>query len=437
MNSAPEIEEAILGAILIEKEAIIDVVDLLKEEHFYVPKHKLIYKHIIKLYSNSEPIDMLSVMQSLIKTNELQLINGVSGLNELTNKVASSANILYHARIVVEKFIARRLEVMGLELTQKAADTTRDPFELIAETEKILFEINGTNNIEFQKLNQIFFDFISQDKKNMQSTGGIVSICREPYFGSEQEDLIIIAGRPSMGKTAFALSNMIEQAKQGYPCAFYSLEMSKTQIMARIMSMLSGIDVAKIQRNTMNPYELQQVKTAYEEYRELPILISDKPALTLLDIKTSARRIANKGVKSIYIDQLNHINHSSKGRSRNDEVGEVSRSIKSLAKELKVPIHLLHQLSRGVESRSDKKPNMSDLRDSGNVEQDADKIWLIHREDYYNKGGEQNGMATIIIEKNRGGATGEIVLGFDGRRTMFYDGDFQHHVEKAKAFDIF
>ena len=438
-----DIEEAVIGAILIEKDAFNEVADVISSKDFLKEKHELIFESIKELAEKNRSIDILTVSEYLRSKGKLEKVGGAYEVSKLTNTVASSAHLSEHARIIKQKSISRNLIKIGQQITADAEKDLVDIFDQIETAEKSIFSINNsTSNIEFEKVHEIAFSLLTKESKQSISSG-FTTLDRPPIYGLDRGDLTIIAARPSMGKTAFALCSLLNTAKQGIPVAFYSLEMSKIQVVSRIMSILSGVDVSKIMRKNMTSNEFELVKLAYDNYESLPFYITDKPALKPIEIRSSARKLKRKyGIERISIDQLNHINHSSDGRTRDNEIGDITRGIKSLAKELDIPIDLLCQLSRAVETRGgDKRPQLSDLRDSGNIEQDADRVYMIYREDYYNKNRldyEPNGIAEVIISKNRNGGIDKCLLDFKPNNTMFsdltYDKVEQYREDKKSLF---
>ncbi|TDH19808.1 replicative DNA helicase [Segetibacter sp. 3557_3] len=426
---AKELEEAVLGAIMLEKSAFDNVVEILKPECFYVDAHQRIFKSFQSLAQKSLPIDILTVVEELKMKEELDMVGGPYGITKLTNSVVSTANIEAHARIILQKFIQRELIRISGEIIGDAYEDSTDVFDLLDESESKMFNI--TNNYlkkNFDDIGTVLVKTISriEDLRNKQEDisgvpTGFPSLDKVTY-GWQPTDLIILAARPSVGKTAFAL-NLARSAAlntiKPMGVAFFSLEMSASQLVQRILSAESGIMLEKISRGKLEDYEMQQLYTkGINKLSSAPIFIDDTAALNIFEFRAKARRLVNKHqVGLIIIDYLQLMSGSGDRQSnREQEISRISRDLKGLAKELQVPIIALSQLSRAVETRKESKmPQLSDLRESGAIEQDADMVMFLYRPEYYeintNEMGESNrGETHVRIAKHRNGSLETIKL---------------------------
>jgi replicative DNA helicase len=430
---AKELEEAVLGAIMLEKSAFDTVIEILKPECFYVDAHQRIYKAMQGLAIKSLPIDLLTVVEELKFREELDIIGGPYFVTKLTNAVVSSANIEAHSRIVLQKFIQRELIRISGEILSDAYEDSTDVFDMLDEAEGKLFEI--TNNHlrkNFDTIDAVLVKTIQriEDMRNRDEdiTGvptGFPSLDKLTY-GWQKTDLIILAARPSVGKTAFAL-NLARSAavpsdpKKAIPIAFFSLEMSSSQLVQRILSAESEIWLEKISRGKLEEHEMKQLyKKGIETLSKAPIFIDDTAALNIFELRAKCRRLKNKhNIGLIIIDYLQLMSGAgdSKGGNREQEISKISRDLKGLAKELQVPIIALSQLSREVEKRKEgnKIPQLSDLRESGAIEQDADMVMFLYRPEYYditaNEFGESNkGETYVKIAKHRNGSLDTVKL---------------------------
>ena len=437
---ARELEEAVLGAIMLEKDGYSIVSDLLKPESFYEQAHSKIYAAIVDLAKFQRPIDMLTVTEQLRKRGELDEVGGPGYIAELTGKVGSAAHIEFHSRIVAQKHLARELITFSSGVQNKAFDETQDVDELMQEAEGKLFEISQRNVkkdvIHIYPIIKESIELMQKAATRESGLSGLESGFRELdklTSGWQNSDLVIIAARPAMGKTAFVLSmakNMAVDYKT--PVALFSLEMSNVQLVNRLISNVCELDSKKIKNGQLAPYEWEQLDVKIKDLYDAPIYIDDTPSLSVFELRTKARRLCREhGVKCIIIDYLQLMNASGMNfGSREQEVSTISRSLKGLAKELNVPIIALSQLNRSVEARQGnegKRPQLSDLRESGAIEQDADMVCFIHRPEYYRitevevKGQiiSTLGIAEIIIAKHRNGSVGDVHLRFKGEFTKF------------------
>lgn len=434
---APELEKAVLGALMIEKDAYSQVSEILRPESFYEHRHQLIYEAIRRLNIEQKPVDILTVAEQLKSTDQLEEVGGPFYITQLSGMVASSAHIEYHARIIAQKALARELITYTSNIQTKAFDATQDVDELMQEAEGKLFEISQQNlNKDYTQIDPVIqeaYDMIQKAAARSDGLSGIAS----GFFkldkitgGWQNSDLVILAARPAMGKTAFALSMAKNIAvDQRVPVAFFSLEMSNVQLVNRLIANVCEITSDKIKSGQLAPYEWGQLDFKIKELIGAPLFIDDSPQLSVFELRTKARRLVREhGIRLIMIDYLQLMNASGMSfGSRQEEVSTISRSLKGLAKELNIPILALSQLNRGVESREGiegKRPQLSDLRESGAIEQDADMVCFIHRPEYYHiyedsAGRDLHGMAEIIIAKHRNGAVGDVLLTFKGQYTRF------------------
>ena len=438
---APELEEAVLGALMIEKDAYSQVSEILRPESFYEHRHQLIYSAITDLAINQKPVDILTVKDQLAKRGDLEDAGGPFYIAELTSKVASSAHIEYHSRIIAQKYLARQLITFTSQIQTKAFDETLDVDDLMQEAEGNLFEISQKNlKKDYTQINPVIAEAYELLQKAAARTDGLSGL--ESGFtkldkmtsGWQNSDLVIIAARPAMGKTAFVLSmakNIAVDFK--HPVALFSLEMSNVQLINRLIVNVCEIPGEKIKSGQLAAYEWQQLDYKIKDLFDAPLYVDDTPSLSVFELRTKARRLVREhGVRVIIIDYLQLMNaNGMKFGSRQEEVSTISRSLKGLAKELNIPIIALSQLNRGVESREGiegKRPQLSDLRESGAIEQDADMVCFIHRPEYYKitqdeRGNDLRGMAEIIIAKHRNGATGDVLLRFKGEYAKFQNPD--------------
>lgn len=434
---APELEEAVLGALMIEKDAYSLVSEILRPDSFYERRHQLIYTAITNLAVNQKPVDILTVKEQLSKQGDLEEVGGPFYITQLSSKVASSAHIEYHARIIAQKALARELITFTSHIQGKAFDETLDVDDLMQEAEGKLFEISQQNmKKDYTQINPVIDEAYKLIQKAAARTDGLSGL--ESGFtkldkmtsGWQNSDLIIIAARPAMGKTAFVLS-MAKNIAVNYrnPVALFSLEMSNVQLVNRLISNVCEIPSEKIKSGQLASYEWQQLDYKLKDLLNAPLYVDDTPSLSVFELRTKARRLVREhGVRVIIIDYLQLMNASGMAfGSRQEEVSTISRSLKGLAKELNIPIIALSQLNRGVENREGidgKRPQLSDLRESGAIEQDADMVCFIHRPEYYkiyqdDRGNDLRGMAEIIIAKHRNGAVGDVLLRFKGEFTRF------------------
>ncbi len=431
---AVDLEEVVLGALMLEKEAVNAVIDILTPEAFYKEAHQKIFKAIKELFGKSEPIDILTVTNELKQSGDLELVGGAYYISKLTNRVVSAANIEYHARIIMQKHIQRELIVISSETINKAFEDTTDVFDLLDSAENKLFQVSENNlrrsyNSMQDLVNKAITE-IQNAKNSDQKLRGVPSGYTELdriTQGWQKSDLIILAARPSMGKTAFAL-NLARNAAVDFhrPVAFFSLEMSSVQLVTRLISTETSLTADKLRSGDLAEHEWQQLNTKVTPLIDAPIYIDDTPQLSIFELRAKCRRLKQQhDIQMIFIDYLQLMTaKTERGGNREQEISMISRSLKSLAKELEIPVLALSQLSRSVEQRpGSKKPILSDLRESGAIEQDADMVMFIYRPEYY-KNEQENpdlpqGFTCIDIAKHRNGKLGEVNLRFVGQYARF------------------
>lgn len=435
---APELEEAVLGALLLEQNALAAVVDFLKPDVFYRNENKKIYSAILNLFAQQKPIDMLTVTEELKRTGDLEVVGGAYYITLLTRRVASAANIEYHARILVQKYIQRRLIEIASEITTEAFDETTDVFDLLDRAEQKLFSVSENNlRRDHSDMPTLVSDAIKHIENARKVTGSYrgvpsgFSALDRVTAGWQNSDLIVVAARPGMGKTAFVLSMArIITVELKRPVAFFSLEMSSLQLVTRLIASETHIPADKLKKGDLDQNEWQILHSRINNLISAPLYIDDTPALTIFELRAKARRMKQQyGIQLIIIDYIQLMQGGGDKVNREQEISNISRSLKSLAKELDIPIIALSQLNRSVENRTGlKKPILSDLRESGAIEQDADLVIFIYRPEYYKfdkleDGTPAAGIAQLIIAKHRNGALAEINLRFNPQFAQFTDYD--------------
>ncbi len=436
---ATDLEEAVLGALMLERDALTSVVDILKPESFYKESHQEIYKAILQLFNDSQPVDLLTVTTQLRKNSKLEMAGGAYYVAELTTRVNSAANIEAHSRIITEQSIKRDLIQISSEVQRDAYEDTTDVFELLDKTEQMLFEISESHiRKNFEGMDNLMHRAILEleaKKKHKDGLTGVPSgftALDRLTSGWQPSDLVIIAARPGMGKTAFVVSAMRNAAVDfKMPVAIFSLEMSAIQLVNRLISAEAELPGEKIKKGSLEEFEWQQLIHKTDALGKAPIFIDDTPALSIMELRAKSRRLkAKHNIQLIIIDYLQLMKgDSSKNASgnREQEIASISRALKGIAKELSVPVIALSQLSRAVETRGgDKRPMLSDLRESGSIEQDADMVMFLYRPEYYGITQDENGMPTqnvgeVIMAKHRNGSLDTIQLKFIGKFTKFAD----------------
>jgi replicative DNA helicase len=438
---AIDLEEAVLGALMLEKDALSSVIDILHPGVFYETRHQKIFNAIRVLFEKTSPVDILTVTSQLRNNGELEMIGGAYYITELTNRVASAANIEFHSRIIIQKFIQRELIRISTEVIHDAYEDTTDVLDLLDKAEKNLFEI-AQNNLrrDSRKMDDLLHETLKEIEALKDKKDGLTGVASgftgldRMTSGWQKSDLVIIAARPAMGKTAFVLTCARNAAVDfAKPVVVFSLEMSSVQLVNRLISGETEIEQEKIRKGTLEEWEWQQIHSKIGRLEQAPLIIDDTPALNIFEFRAKCRRLKSQhDIQLIIIDYLQLMQGKSAdgkgGGNREQEIGSISRALKSVAKELNVPVIALSQLSRAVESRpgASKRPMLSDLRESGSIEQDADMVLFLYRPEYYGLTEDEDGNATqgvgeVIIAKHRNGETGTVRLKFVGKFVKFTD----------------
>lgn len=431
---AVELEEAVLGALMLEKDAYSLVCEILTPECFYKEANKTIFEAINELALKQEPIDMLTVQNKLTQQGKLEEVGGAYQIVKLTASVTSAVHIEYHASILAQKSLARHLINFSTNIQKLAFNEQMDVDEIVQMAESELFKIsNKSLKKDFVKIDAVVGESIRRVEEAAKQRSGLSGIASGFHVldkvtsGWQRSDLIIVAARPAMGKTAFILSMAKNIAEMGVPIAVFSLEMSNVQLVNRLLVNACEITADKIKNGHLERYEWETLMQRSRDLESLPIYLDDSAGLSIMELNTKARRLAkDHGIKMIVIDYLQLMNASGmKFGSREQEVSMISRSLKQLAKELDIPIIALSQLNRGVEKSENKRPGLADLRESGAIEQDADMVIFIHRPEYYkitedpNTGDDLRGVAEIIIAKHRNGSVEDVRLRFKAELARF------------------
>ena len=427
---ALDLEEVVLGAMMIDKKGVDEVIDILSPDAFYKEAHQHIFEAIFQLFENSEPIDLLTVSSQLKKNKKLAAIGGDFYLISLTQKVSSSAHIEFHARIILQKFIQRSLIKISSEIIEDSYDESKDVFDLLDNAEAKLYEVTQGN---IKRSSETAQNLVIQAKRKIEEISNKEGLSGIPSgfakldrltSGWQESDLIIVASRPGMGKTALTLSMARNMAvNNNIPVAFFSLEMSSVQLITRLISSETGLSSEKLRTGRLEKHEWEQLNVKVKGLEKATLFIDDTPSLSIFDLRAKARRLASQhGIKLIVIDYLQLMTAGSnmKGGNREQEISTISRNLKALAKELSVPVIALSQLSRAVETRGgSKRPLLSDLRESGAIEQDADIVSFIYRPEYYkieewddDDRTPTEGQAEFIVAKHRNGGLDSIRLKF-------------------------
>ncbi|NVN19634.1 replicative DNA helicase [Muricauda sp. HICW] len=434
---AVDLEEVVLGAMMIDKKGVDEVIDILHPDVFYKDSHKYIYEAIFKLFESSEPVDLLTVSSQLKKDGKLEVSGGDFYLIKLTQKVASSAHIEFHARIILQKYIQRSLIKISNDIIEEAYSDATDVFDLLDNAEAKLYEVTQGN---LKRSAETAQNLVIQAKKRIEEISNKEGLSGIPSgfdkldrltSGWQPSDLIIVAARPGMGKTALTLSMARNIAVNSeIPVAFFSLEMSSVQLITRLISSETGLSSEKLRTGKLEKHEWEQLNVKVKTLEKAPLFIDDTPSLSIFDLRAKARRLASQhNIRLIIIDylQLMTAGGSQKGGNREQEISTISRNLKALAKELDVPVIALSQLSRAVETRGgSKRPILSDLRESGAIEQDADIVSFIYRPEYYKidewddeERTPTQGQAEFIVAKHRNGGLENIRLKFVGALGKF------------------
>jgi len=425
-----EAESSVLGGILLENEAINHVLELLRAEDFYRETHRKIFRAMIELTDRSEPVDLITLGDCLKTRNELESVGGSAYLASLADFVPTAANIAYYARIVREKAILRTLITAATEIASRGYEEQGNVEEFLDTAEKVIFEISEKKiKAAFVSVGDMIKDTLKTVEKLYERKEMITGVptgyddLDKLTAGLQPADLIIVAGRPGMGKTAFALNIATNAAFTGLGVAVFSLEMAKEQLVLRMLCSEARVNSSKVRSGYLGERDFPQLAKAAGRLHETAIYIDDTPAISVLELRAKARRLVRDRTKKIgliIVDYLQLMRGMGTANNREQEISEISRSLKALAKELSVPVMALSQLNRRVEDRTEKKPQMSDLRESGAIEQDADVIMFIYREEVYNRNDDsKKGMAEVIIAKQRNGPTDTVTLTFLNEYTRF------------------
>ena len=428
-----EAEQDVLGAMLIEREAISKVAEFLHTEDFYREAHRLLFATALELFDKNDAVDLITVIEHLRKNDQLEKAGGIAYVTSLANSVPTAANVLYHARIVEEKALLRQLINAATNIAGLGYEASEEVDSILDNAERMILEVSNRKiGKDFAPIKTIIFEAFDRIQGLYESKGGITGLATgfkdldRLTSGLQPSDLILIAARPSMGKTAFVLNIASHVAiREKQTVAFFSLEMSKEQLVQRMLCSEAPIDSQRLRVGDLEGKDWQKLVSAADRLSSAPIFIDDTPGITVMEMRAKARRLKiEHDLKLVIIDYLQLMQGSSKSRAsenRQQEISEISRSLKGLARELNVPVIALSQLSRSVESRQVKKPMLSDLRESGSLEQDADIVSFLYREDYYNPETENKNITDIIIAKHRNGPVDSMQLFFHKQFTKFAD----------------
>ena len=426
-----EAEQSVLGAMLIKKEAITQAQELLRPDDFYREAHRIVFETMLELAGDNEAVDLVTLTEALRKKEMLEKVGGISFITALANYVPTAANIVYHAQIVKEKSELRHLIDAATEIASAAYEATDDVKDIMDDAEKKILAVaaNQTGGA-FEPIRNIVIDTVGRVETLYENQGGLTGISTgfrdldRDTSGLQKSDLILVAARPSMGKTAFTLNIATYAALHGHTVAFFSLEMSKEQLVQRMLCSEGGIDSQRLRTGQLEDADWDRLINTADRISKASIYIDDTAGINVMDLRSKARRLkAEHGLDLIVIDylQLMQGRPNKNGDNRQQEISEISRSLKALARELNVPVIALSQLSRSVEARQVKRPMLSDLRESGSLEQDADIVMFLYREDYYDQETERKNITEVIIAKHRNGPIGTIELFFQKEFTKFRD----------------
>ena len=425
-----ESEQSILGSIILDKDAIITVAETINPSDFYKEAHKIIYESMLSLNSNNEPIDLITLIEELRKEGHLDNIGGISYLTSLSTIVPTTSNVKYYANIVKEKSVMRQLIKASNEIINLGYDASTDVQEILNKAEKSIFDISQEKSgDDIQPINAVLQDTFAMIEKLCTEKKEVTGITtgfkdlNKKINGLQRTDLILLAARPAMGKTAFSL-NLVQNAalKGDASVAVFSLEMSKEQLVQRMLSAQSNVELSKIKTGTLGESDWPRIIDGMAVLSEAKIFIDDTPGIKISEIRSKCRRLKmEKGLDLILIDYLQLMEGEGKNENRQQEIAKISRSLKILAKELDCPVVALSQLSRSPELRKDHRPILSDLRESGSIEQDADIVMFLYRDEYYHDDSEKKNIGEVIVAKNRHGETGNVELVWFGQVQKFAD----------------
>lgn len=429
-------EQSTLGGMLLSADAVADVVEALRGTDFYVPKHELIFEAILSLYSHGEPTDVIAVTDELIKSGDLQRSGGADYLHSLTSIVPTAANSAYYASIVRERALLRRLVEAGTRIVQMGYNGQGDALDLVNNAQAEIYSVTGAEQSEDYVPLEVAVGAAIEEIEAARGRDGQMTGIPTGFAALDQltnglhpGQMIVVAARPAMGKSTLALDFARAAAiKANQPTIFFSLEMGKSEIAMRLMSAEGAVPLQSMRKGMLDNRDWTTIASTRGRINDAPLYIDDSPNMTLVEIRAKCRKLKQRvGLKMVVIDYLQLMTSGKRVESRQQEVSEFSRALKLLAKELQVPVIALSQLNRGAEQRSDKKPAISDLRESGSIEQDADIVILLHREAAYEKDSPRAGEADLIVAKHRNGPTDTVTVAFQGHFSRFTDmaGDFQ------------
>lgn len=423
-----ESEQSILGSILLDKDAIITVTETIQPEDFYKEAHKIIYECMLKLNSKNEPIDLITLTEELKKQDALENIGGISYITSLSTIVPTTTNVKYYADIVKEKSVLRKLIKVSNDILNLGYDKSVKVEDILEQAEKKIFDISQEKSSEdFKSINSVLmdaYDMIEKLYTNKEDITGITTgfeDLNKKINGLQRTDLILVAARPAMGKTAFSL-NLVQNAalKGNASVAVFSLEMSKEQLVQRMLSAQSNVELKKIKTGNLDENDWPRIIDAMSVLSNANIFIDDTPGIKMSELRSKCRKLKiEKGLDFILIDYLQLMEGEGNNESRQQEISKISRSLKIIAKELNCPVVALSQLSRAPEQRSDHRPMLSDLRESGAIEQDADIVMFLYRDEYYHPDSERKNIGEVLIAKNRHGETGSVELVWLGEIQKF------------------
>lgn len=423
-----EAEQSVLGAMMINKEAINTAVEIVRPDDFYKEANKEVFQAIISLFNANEPVDLITLTEELRRRGTLENIGGITYLANLSGGVAATANTKYYCKIVEDKSILRRLIHSSNEIMTKAFEDNEEINAIIEKAEKNIFDITqGSHKEGFAPINEVLLSSFAQIEERAANKGtltglttGFVDLDRK-LSGLQKSDLVLLAARPSMGKTAFGINIATNSAlKANAKVAIFSLEMSKEQLVQRMISATAHVDLQKIISGNLVDNEWMQVVNSMGPLSQINVFIDDTAGISLMEMKAKCRRLkVEKGLDLVLVDYLQLMSMEGHTESRQQEISAISRGLKGLAKEMECPVIALSQLSRAPELRADHRPILSDLRESGAIEQDADVVMFLYRDEYYNQESEKKNIGEVIIAKHRNGPTGNIELVWKGEYTKF------------------
>ena len=430
-----EAEQSVLGCMLLDKESVATATDFLDSDDFYADAHKEIFDSMVEIYDRGEPVDLVTVTEQLRQRGTLEAVGGVAYLSDLSMAVPSTANIKYYVDIVEEKAILRRLIAACNDIISKSYEAREEIDLIIDHAEKSIFQITQRNTVsDFEPIKTVLLETYSKIEEMSKNQGKIIGVPTgfhdfdQKTSGLQPSDLILVAARPSMGKTSFVL-NIAQYAaiRANVPVAIFSLEMSKDQLVQRMLSAEANVELQKIRTGDLSEEDWIKLVEAAGPLSQAPIYIDDTPGISVMEMRSKARRLKlEKGLGMIIIDYLQLMSGRGRAENRQQEISEISRSLKALARELSVPVGPLSQLSGAAEARTDQRPMLSDLRESGAIEQDADLVAFLYRDEYYNPDTEKKNIAEVIIAKQRNGPTGTVELVWLGQYTKFANYEKPH-----------